>query len=80
MSVRTTLTLRDETHHWLTANAEGPHSLGKAIDNLVQRERVLRPITDRVALFLIKLGDLLETGHVRVNRQALEALEHAGGV
>ena len=45
---RTNLTIAPSTYTWLKHHALGERGMGELIDKLVLKERLLRPLTDRV--------------------------------
>jgi hypothetical protein len=46
---RTNLTLSMPTHQWLKEHSIGEKGMGELVDQLVLKERLLRPLEDRVA-------------------------------
>ena len=46
--VRTNISLAQPTYEWLKQHGNGVRGIGDQIDHLVLKERVLRPLEDRV--------------------------------
>jgi hypothetical protein len=47
--IKACVALHPVTYEWLKANAMGQRALGELIDSLVQKERLLAPVEQRLA-------------------------------
>jgi hypothetical protein len=58
--VRTTIALSEASHHWLRARTTSTGEMAEYLDSLIQRERTLGPIEDRLQRYTYQLGNLID--------------------